>query len=126
VRDQIPVSGDQRIRVSLVEPSQIEFIGRNNIGNSTSGSISKLSSASEKLMIPKEVKISKSVSVRWRVNEEDELAADGPQNASGLTGADGAREGMLEWICEILNGQSVDLTLAWEVSSPSGLNWGPQ
>jgi hypothetical protein len=54
------------------------------------------------------------------------LAADGPQNASGLTGADGAREGMLEWICEISNGQSVELTLAWEVSSPSGLNWGPQ
>jgi hypothetical protein len=64
VRDQIPVSGDQRIKVSLVEPSQIEFIGRSNFGISTSGSISKLSSASEKLMIPKEVKISKSVSVR--------------------------------------------------------------
>ncbi|CAG8709853.1 9308_t:CDS:2, partial [Acaulospora colombiana] len=114
VRDQIPVSGDQRIKVALVEPSQIEFAGRNTIGGSTGGSLSKLSSAGEKLMIPKETKISKSVSVRWKVADEDELAAEGLDSTSGLAGADGAREGMLEWICEISNGQSVDLTLAWE------------
>jgi hypothetical protein len=77
-------------------------------------------------MIPKEVKISKGVSVRWKVADEDELAADPSESTSALSGADGAREGMLEWICEIPNSQSVDLTLAWEVTAPSGLNWGPQ
>ena len=109
VREQIPVSSDQRLKVALVEPADLDFAGRNTINASTS-------STGEK---PKELKIGKGVSVRWKVSEA-ELADE-----SSTPGADGAREGILEWVCELGAGQSTDLTLAWDVTAPSGLNWGP-
>ena len=108
VREQIPVSSDQRLKVVLVEPADLDFAGRNTISASTS-------STSEK---PKELKIGKGVTVRWKVSEA-ELADE-----SSIPGADGAREGILEWVCELDAGQSTDLTLAWDVTAPSGLNWG--
>ncbi|KAG8829484.1 hypothetical protein FRC17_006502 [Serendipita sp. 399] len=128
IRDQVPVSGDQRIKVSLVEPASLEFGGRNTI--SASGT-SKIKGKDKSVNIPKEIQISKGIIVRWKVNEDkenDDAATVVSDNASeiGLAGLDGAREGMIEWVCEIPAGQSVDVMLAWEVIAPVGLNWGPQ
>jgi hypothetical protein len=61
IREQIPVSSDQRLKVALVEPAELDFAGRNTINASTS-------SNSEK---PKELKIGKGVSVRWKVSEAE-------------------------------------------------------
>lgn len=110
VRDQIPVSSDQRLKVTLIDPSSLDFPGRNTIVSGGSA---------EKVSIPREVAIGKGVSVRWKVGDDE------PDNASTL-GADGAREGILEWICEIPAGGSTDLSLAWDVNAQAGLNWGPQ
>lgn len=125
VRDQVPVSGDQRIKVTLLDPSNIEFAGRNTISAATNAgnTSSSLTIGGEKgLQIPKEVQIGRGVSVRWKVSD-DELTSDA---ASGVLGLDGAREGMIEWVCELGAGQTTDVTLSWEVTAPLGMNWGPQ
>ncbi|KAG8812303.1 hypothetical protein FRC19_003210 [Serendipita sp. 401] len=126
VRDQLPVSGDQRIKVALLEPASLEFGGRNTISGSGTG---KTKVKEKNLNVPKEVQVSKGVVVRWKVNEDEEAAAAAtPDDASenGTQGLDGVREGMIEWVCEIGAGQNVDVMLAWEVTAPVGLNWGPQ
>jgi hypothetical protein len=91
VQEQIPVSSDQRLKVALVEPADLDFAGRNTINASTS-------SNSEK---PKELRIGKGVSVRWKVSEA-ELADD-----SSTPGADGAREGIQE--CGAVDGPDAGL-----------------
>jgi uncharacterized protein (TIGR02231 family) len=115
VREQIPVSNDERLKVTLIEPASIEFPNRNTISATSSKNDKALS-------VLKPVKLSKTVSVRWKLNDDDDAEAE----AESTAGADGAREGILEWICEIGSGQSTDLNLAWDVVAPSGLNWGPQ
>ncbi|KAG8818615.1 hypothetical protein FRC19_010458 [Serendipita sp. 401] len=137
VHDQLPVSGDQRIKVALLEPANLEFGGRNTISASGTGT----TKVKEKnLNVPKEVQVSKGVVVRWKLNEDEanaEAAAataaaaatipdDASENGIPGPGLDGAREGMIEWVCEIGAGQNVDVMLAWEVTAPVGLNWGPQ
>jgi hypothetical protein len=79
VQEQIPVSSGQRLKVALVEPADLDFAGRDTINASTS-------SNSEK---PKELRIGKGVSVRWKVSEA-ELADE-----SSTPGANGTREGIL-------------------------------
>lgn len=111
VRDQIPISSDQRLKVSIIEPSGLEFPGRNTITSGGSG---------EKITLPKELKIAKGVSVRWKVGD-DEVS-----DTASTLGADGAREGILEWVCDIDAGKTTELNLAWDVNTPTGLNWGPQ
>ncbi|PVG03864.1 hypothetical protein CPB86DRAFT_778959 [Serendipita vermifera] len=127
VLDQIPVSADSKINVTLLEPSQLEFAGRGTIGTSSGNLVSgTVGGAGGKLAIPPEVKISKGVSVRWKVTDDDEPEDASTEEAGAPPGFDGAREGMLEWVCEIPNGKSVDLTLVWEVSAPSRMNWAPR
>jgi hypothetical protein len=91
VQEQIPVSSDQRLKVALVEPADLDFAGRNTINASTSASSEK----------PKELRIGKGVSVRWKVSEA-ELADD-----SSTPGADGAREGIQE--CGAVDGPDAGL-----------------
>ena len=109
------MSHDERLKVTLIDPASIEFPNRNTISAGTSKNEKSVS-------IPKPVKVSKGVSVRWKVNDDDDAEGE----AESTAGADGAREGILEWVCEIASGQSTDLNLAWDVTAPSGLNWGPQ
>ncbi|CCA74226.1 hypothetical protein PIIN_08179 [Serendipita indica DSM 11827] len=124
VRDQVPVSGDQQIKVTLLDPSNIEFNGRNTISaatDTTNKRSSMMVGSENRLQVPKEVQIGRGVSVRWKVSD-DELMSD----AATSVGLDGAREGMIEWVCELGAGQATDLTLSWEVTAPLGMNWGPQ
>jgi len=114
VREQIPVSRDERLKVTLIEPAAIEFPNRSTTA-ATSLKGDKI------LSVLRPVKLSNGVSVRWKVNDDEDEA-----EAEGTAGADGAREGMLEWICEIGSGQSTELNLAWDVTAPAALNWGPQ
>ena len=113
VQEQIPVSHDERLKVTLIEPAAIEFPNRNTINAASL-------KGDRAFLAP--VKLSNGVSVRWKVNDDE----DGEAEAEGTAGADGARGGILEWICEIGPGQSTELDLAWEVNAPASLNWGPQ
>jgi hypothetical protein len=115
VREQIPISRDDRLKVTLIDPASIEFPNRNTISAATS-------KGDKTLQIPKAVKLAEGITVQWKVNDDQDAEADN-KNTDGV---DGAREGILEWICEVGPGKSTDLNLAWEVTAPSSLNWGPK
>ena len=115
VREQIPVSRDERLKVNLIEPASIEHPNRSTIGGTTS-------KGERSQYIPKPVRLANGVTVQWKVNDDEDAEGDTKSTA----GMDGAREGMLEWICEIGSGKSTELNLAWEVIAPSSLNWGPK
>ena len=53
----------------------------------------------------------KSVKARWAPANEDE--AVGEAN----------REGLIEWICRVEGGASIDLSLDWDVTVPQALKW---
>ncbi|KAG8806336.1 hypothetical protein FRC17_005068, partial [Serendipita sp. 399] len=115
IRDQIPVASDQRIKVALLEPASLEFGGRTGTGPLTT--------------VPKAVQISKGLIVRWKPDNDDSkegTVTTAATNGSGAAGLDGARRGMIEWVCAVGSGQRVDVSLSWEVTTPMGLEWGPQ
>lgn len=73
--------------------------------------------------------MSKGVRVRWLPRNDEGNASAKAANATTTTngGLDSeSAQGMLEWICEVEPGSSVDLVLAWEVSAPAGLDWARQ
>lgn len=109
VRDQIPISGEQRIKIALLEPAGLEAIGK-------SGTVSGSTSSNSK----KTVAVSKGIVARWMVNDDD------INDDASIAENDGSQEGLLEWVGELESGQSADLNLAWEVTVPAGLSWGPQ
>jgi hypothetical protein len=122
VRDQIPVSSDQQLKVSLIEPT--------GLGTSDSKKANRGSVTEKTLKVPnlgsnsksKEVTISKGILARWKAGEEEDETSDDASTSAHTS--DGAREGVLEWVCEIGSGQSTDLHLVWEVNAPAGINWG--
>ena len=100
IRDQIPVSTDARIKVNILEPTQI-IEAKNNIVN-----------------------LSKGISVKWVRRDEDESEKDlvpGGPDVNAETA-----QGMFEWKCEIEPGASKDVTLSYEVSAPSTVSWEKQ
>ena len=111
LKEQVPVSHDARIKVTLIEPRVL-------------ATASKMSAASAG------VQISKGVRARWLPRNEDSnnmsaKAASAIAAANEELDAESAH-GLMEWICEIEPSSSVDLVLAWEVSAPSGLEWTRQ
>ncbi|KAG8773998.1 hypothetical protein FRC16_005236 [Serendipita sp. 398] len=108
IRDQIPVASDQRIKIALTEPAGLEFTGRTN-NNVPAGTLN----------IPVKVQLAKGLMVHWKPTEED-------SNQASMTVAEAAKQGIIEWVCEMDPGQRVDMTLSWEVTAPAGLEWGPQ
>lgn len=65
----------------------------------------------------KEGTVNRSVTVRWsswKAGDDNESTADVDMESA---------QGMLEWNCNIDPGATVDLSLAWEVSAPAGVEW---
>ncbi|KAF8341996.1 uncharacterized protein EI90DRAFT_3031797 [Cantharellus anzutake] len=106
VRDQIPLSADERIKVKIINPNE-EALGPFNGIASTSKSLAPES-------VPRVASISPNVTARWAQKDtEDDILGEG----KGPKG-----DGVLEWIC--LNAKdNLDLELVYEVSNPSGLKW---
>ena len=95
VREQIPVSSDARIKVTLLEPKQLTDAGK------------------------KTVSVNEGVDVKWAQGDEDEV--DNSPAAPDVNAE--TAQGMLEWICDINPGASKDITLSYEVTSPSAVPW---
>jgi hypothetical protein len=184
VRDQIPVSSDQRLKVSLIEPTglgssdskkanrgsvtektlKVPSLGSNSknkrisalwkvgeeedamsdaastkvsltepagLESSDSKKANRGSVTEKTLKVPnlgsnsksKEIAISKGISARWKVGEDEDETSDAASTSAHSHTSDGIREGVLEWVCEIGSGQSTDLHLVWEVTAPAGINW---
>ena len=90
--DQVPVSDDARIKVNVLEPTDLQ-IGKN----------------------AKETQVRPGVKARWA-----------QKNANARTMEEGGGEaglGIVQWICEIGPGASVDIDLAWDVVVPAGVEW---
>ncbi|KAG9035842.1 hypothetical protein FRB95_010436 [Tulasnella sp. JGI-2019a] len=61
----------------------------------------------------KEVDVSTGVKARWAIrNGQDEEESGGVEE-----------EGVVEWVCDLDAGKSVDLALAWDLTLPIGQSW---
>jgi len=99
VRDQVPVSNDARVKVVIVEPRGLEskegVDAFRGLTIQTKGSTAGLV-------------------VRARHTQKNE---DNPS-------AGDTDDGRMEWICEeVPMGETLELTLAWEVVAPVSVKW---
>ena len=100
VKEQVPVSRDAKIKVDILEPKCLAQKGKGV------------------------TLLKKGVSVRWA---NPKTRADIQIDSSSADELDiDSAQGMLEWICNIEPGASVDLTLSWEISAPSDVVWEKQ
>jgi hypothetical protein len=107
VKDQVAVSTDSAFKVVILEPRE--------------------------LGLPKdrkEVAVTPGVKARYSFKEEPG-SGDGdsasvlrglrPKNSEQISGIE--EEGVIEWVCDLDPGRSVDLALVWEVAAPAGQRW---
>jgi len=112
LRDQIPVSEDERIKVKMINPSAYA-IGPVAPPDPTSvGDKSKpdVSTRGEGIADPVWANVKPGVRARWAQKSE----RDG-----GTGGSRG--DGVVEWWCEDVKGE-LDIELAWEVESPQDVD----
>ncbi|KAG8903531.1 hypothetical protein FRB99_003162 [Tulasnella sp. 403] len=114
VKDQVPVSTNTAFKVVMVEPHDIGL-------------------ARER----REIVIASGVKARWSFTGTDE--DEGKAEISSVTGTSNKRkstivtkhvggsgveeEGVIEWVCDMEAGKTVDLALAWDVIAPTGQTW---
>ncbi|KAG9037274.1 hypothetical protein FRB95_006217 [Tulasnella sp. JGI-2019a] len=102
VKDQVPVSVDSAVKVIVNVPKE-------------------LGEAKER----KEVTVAPGVKARWAIKgrdeEEDSASASGSVSGGVTSGVED--EGVVEWLCDLEAGKSIDLTLAWDVTVSTGKNW---
>ncbi|KAG8931697.1 hypothetical protein FRC02_002348 [Tulasnella sp. 418] len=104
VKEPVPISEESTLKVAVIEPKD-------------------LGSAKDR----KEVNISREIKARWSFKGDGNIDDEESENVVGSMrgGALGSveDEGVLEWICQLDSGRSVDLVLAYDVSSPAGQRW---
>ncbi|KZT35945.1 hypothetical protein SISSUDRAFT_1050602 [Sistotremastrum suecicum HHB10207 ss-3] len=95
VKEVAPVSNDERIKVSILEPK----------------GLSEAYDAKSTATSSKEVTVASDVKVRWA-----------PLGGTGDID-EGNIEGTVHWTCSLAAGASQDLNLCWDVNVPVGLKW---
>ncbi|KAG8905841.1 hypothetical protein FRB99_008143 [Tulasnella sp. 403] len=107
IKDQIPVSVDSEFKVSLVEPRDLGI-------------------AKER----KELHVGEGAMVRWAFKEG--TGGDGNYSSPTSTGFKGKTtddsggvedEGVLEWVCNLDAGKTLELSFSWDVACPMGRRW---
>jgi hypothetical protein len=95
ILDQVPVSEDERINVSLVSPALIVPGSE----EARLGSIKRIAQS---------VKVQKGVSAQWHGEQGDDDPALG-------------KDGRVKWVCELAAQEKLTLSLEYEVSAPAGV-----
>jgi len=109
IRDQIPVSSDERIKIVLLEPKELPGVGMDGTKTRRGGSSVNLS---------KDVPVAKGIRARWFTKDDEEVETE-------TTSGTDTPQGIIEWISEFDAGRSADISMVWEVTAPVALNWGP-
>jgi len=108
VQDRVPVSEDTMIKVAVLKPSE-KAIGpvTGQTGGAVAGSVSKSGVPTPTLV----QNVDKDVIARW-AQKDDENGGSG-----------GARgDGVVEWIVSDLR-DTVDIELAYEITTPADVRW---
>ena len=120
VKEQLPVSLDAKVKVSIIEPKGLSFP-------------SSLLPATKKL--PRlgstgDVSVGAGIIARWvpRDDGRDNSLLDSETMSGTTTSANNdtgneAAQGLMEWVCDVAPGANIDLTLSWEIVVPSGTMW---
>lgn len=108
IRDQIPVSSDERVKIVLLEPKELPIVGMDGTKTKRGGS---------SMNVSREVTVAKGIRARWFTKDDEEVETE-------TSGAD-TPQGIIEWISEFDAGRSADISMVWEVTAPVSLNWGP-
>jgi hypothetical protein len=101
LKDQLPVSADNSVRVNLREPRELL--------TATAGSTSPIKGLLNTEMEPVYVTGTKGLRVAWARKGADESAQGGDAQT------------VIHWICEMGAGSKLDLNLSWEVVRPKGM-----
>ncbi|KZT61873.1 hypothetical protein CALCODRAFT_446881 [Calocera cornea HHB12733] len=104
VRDQVPVSEDQKFKVSVLEPK--------DLGTAKTG---------------EEVKLSQDTICYWARKDWD-VSERGTVNSTlskimHKSSQGNVPDGQVEWIVTLAPGKSTELLLSWEVAAPQGEKW---
>lgn len=99
VSECVPVSNSDKLKINLLEPSML-----------ASNPWQKSTLAQDKVQAHW---VKPGGGAQNESEDEASVAAIDLQKAQGL----------FEWVCEVDPGKSVDLTLAWEVVTPIGMEW---
>lgn len=121
VQDQVPVSEDSKLRVSVQQPSEksIGPVGGSSNppptpSTSTAGSsgLVKTPSAppSEQTLT---AQVSKNIVARWAQKSDEKGGSGGSR-----------QDGVIEWVCSnVPPAETLDLELVYDVSAPVDLEW---
>jgi hypothetical protein len=116
IKDQVPTSEDERIKVTVVEPSEKQM---GPMGSSPASSSADQQASSR--AVSRALTFSALDRGNGNSNSNGIVVARWAQkNEDGTGGPKG--DGIIEWVCTDV-GDELDINLSYEVSVPQGLRW---
>ncbi|EJT99103.1 hypothetical protein DACRYDRAFT_24162 [Dacryopinax primogenitus] len=105
VRDLVPVSEDQKFKISVLEPK--------GLGDAKAGEEIKLEQYVFCYWARKD----------WETNDKSTVNASSLSKAVHKSSQNDAPDGQVEWVLKLAPGTSKDLTVSWEIAAPQGEKW---